>query len=69
MEPQTWVALIVGVFAILSALFGMAKWVIKAIMQEIGPEANGTSIREQVNRLERNIQRLESRIDAILLER
>ena len=69
MELQTWVALIVGVIAILSALFGMAKWVIKAIMQEIGPEANGTSIREQVNRLERNIQRLESRIDAILLER
>jgi len=69
MDAQTWVALIVGIIAILSALFGVAKWVIKAIMREIGPEANGTSIREQVNRLERNLQRLESRIDAILLER
>ena len=69
MNVQAWVAVIVGIMAILSGLYGFARFIIKAIMVEIGPKANGASLKEQVNRLERNLQRLESRIDAILLER
>lgn len=69
MNVQAWVAVIVGIMAILSGLYGFARFIIKAIMAEIGPNANGASLKEQVNRLERNLQRLESRIDAILLER
>ena len=69
MEAQAWVAVAVGVMAILSGLYAVARFIIKAIMAEIGPNANGASLKEQVNRLERNLTRLELRLDAILLDR
>ena len=65
MEAQAWVAVIVGVLAILSALYAGVKFVVRAIMDEIGPEANGASIREQVNRLEARLDH----IYTILLKR
>jgi hypothetical protein len=37
-------------------------------MNEIGPQANGTSLKGQVNRLERQMERMESRLDAVLLQ-
>ena len=69
MNAQAWVAMCVGIMAILSGLFGMTKFIIKAIMAEIGPKANGASIKEQINRIERNVARLEQRIDQILLSK
>jgi len=65
MEAQAWVALAVGVFAILSGLYAVTKVVIRSIMAEIGPEANGKSLKEQVNRLEARLDH----IYTILLER
>lgn len=65
MEAQAWVALAVGVFAILSGLYAVAKVVIRSIMAEIGPKANGKSLKEQVNRLEARLDH----IYTILLER
>lgn len=52
MNAQTWVAMCVGIMAILSGLYGMTRFIVKAIMAEIGPKANGSSIKEQVNRIE-----------------
>lgn len=69
MNAQAWVAMCVGIMAILSGLFGMTKFIVKAIMAEIGPKANGSSIKEQINRIERNVSRLEQRIDQILLSK
>ena len=69
MNAQAWVATCVGIMAILSGLFGMTKFIVKAIMAEIGPKANGSSIKEQVNRIERKVSRLEERIDQILLSK
>ena len=69
MTAQAWVACIVGIMAILSGLYGMTRFIVKSIMAEIGPKANGASIKEQINRIERNVSRLEQRIDQILLER
>jgi hypothetical protein len=65
MGVQAWVALVVGVMAILSGLYAAVRFIVKSIMLEIGPKANGTSLKEQVNRLE---QRLDH-IYTILLER
>ena len=65
MEAQAWIALAVGVTAILSGLYAVTKVVIRSIMAEIGPEANGKSLKEQVNRLEARLDH----IYTILLER
>ena len=65
MEAQAWIALAVGVSAILSGLYAVTKVVIRSIMAEIGPEANGKSLKEQVNRLEARLDH----IYTILLER
>jgi len=69
MNAQTWVAMCVGIMAILSGLYGMTRFIVKSIMAEIGPKANGDSIKEQINRIERNVSRLEQRIDQILLNK
>ena len=69
MNAQAWVACIVGIMAILSGLYGMTRFIVKSIMAEIGPKANGDSIKEQINRIERNVSRLEQRIDQILLSK
>ena len=68
MNVQMWVAVTVGVMAILTGVFGFMRFMIKAIMCEIGPQANGTSLKGQVNRLERQMERMESRLDAVLLQ-
>ena len=69
MNAQTWVAMCVGIMAILSGLYGMTRFIVKSIMAEIGPKANGDSMKEQINRIERNVVRLEQRIDEILLNK
>ena len=68
MNVQMWVAIAVGVVAILSGVFGFMRFMIRAIMAEIGPQANGTSLKGQVNRLERQMERMEARLDAVLLK-
>ena len=65
MEIQAWVALAVGVMAILSGLYAAVRFIVRSIMAEIGPQANGASIKEQVNRLEARLDH----IYTILLER
>ena len=65
MEVQAWVGLAVGVLAILSALFASVRFIVRSMMAEIGPEANGSSLKEQVNRLEARLDH----IYTILLER
>ncbi len=65
MEAQAWVGLAVGVLAILSALFASVRFIVRSMMAEIGPHANGTSLKEQVNRLETRLDH----IYTILLER
>ena len=65
MEAQAWVGLAVGVLAILSALFASVRFIVRYMMAEIGPNANGSSLKEQVNRLEARLDHIYS----ILLER
>ena len=65
MEAQAWMGLAVGVLAILSALFASVRFIVRSMMAEIGPNANGSSLKEQVNRLEARLDHIYS----ILLER
>ena len=65
MDAQAWVALALGFTAILSGLYAAVRVIVRSIMAEIGPEANGSSIKEQVNRLEARLDH----IYTILLER
>jgi hypothetical protein len=65
MEFQAWVAVIVGVMAILSGLYAAVRFIVSAMLQEIGPQANGESLKSQVNRLEARLDH----IYTILLER
>lgn len=58
MKAQAWVAMSVGIMAILSGLYGMTRFIVKSIMAEIGPKANGASIKEQVNRIEARLDYL-----------
>ncbi len=58
-------AVAVGVMAILSGLYAAVRFIVRSIMAEIGPQANGASIKEQVNRLEARLDH----IYTILLER
>ena len=58
MEAQTWVALTAGVMAILSGFYAGVKFIVRSIMHEIGPQANGASLKEQVNRLEKRIDHI-----------
>jgi len=69
MNAQAWVAMAVGIMAILSGLYAMTRFLVKSIMAEIGPKANGDSIKEQINRIERNVVRLEQRIDQFFLSK
>jgi hypothetical protein len=65
MEFQAWVAVVVGVMAILSGLYAAVRFIVKAMLHEIGPQANGESLKSQVNRLEARLDH----IYTILLER
>ena len=58
MEAQGWIAIIVGVMAIFSGLYAAVRFIVRSIMHEIGPQANGTSLKEQVNRLENRIDHI-----------
>lgn len=58
MEAQTWVAMLVSIMAILSGFYAGVKFIVRSIMHEIGPQANGQSLKEQVNRLEQRIDHI-----------
>ena len=53
-----WIALILGLIAILGAIYSGIKYLVKSIMKELLPNG-GNSLRDQVNRIE-------SRVDALV---
>lgn len=65
MNAQAWIACTVGVIAILSGFYAGVSFIVRSIMHEIGPDANGASLKQQVNRLEARLDH----IYTILLER
>ena len=59
MQAQAWVALILGVMAILSALYAALRYLVKAILAELLPDNNGGhNLRGRVDRIEVKVDRI-----------
>jgi len=61
MTPNEWVGLSVGVCAIATSLLMVLRWVIKSYLQELKPNG-GSSMKDQLNRLEQRVDDLYSLI-------
>jgi hypothetical protein len=61
MTPNEWVGLSVGVCAVLTSLLLVLRFVIKSYLQELKPNG-GSSMKDQLNRLEQRVDDLYSLI-------
>jgi len=61
MTPNEWVGIAVGVCAISTSLLICLRWVIKSYLQELKPNG-GSSMKDQLNRLEQRVDDLYSLI-------
>ena len=66
MTPNDWVALAVGVCAVLTSLLVGLRWVIKSYLAELKPNG-GSSIKDTISRLEQQSSRLEKRVDDLFV--
>ena len=57
MSPQDWLAIATGVCAVSGSLFMGLRWVIKSYLAELKPNG-GSSIKDQINRLEQRVDDL-----------
>lgn len=62
MSPQEWAALIVSITTIVAVFGQTVKWLVKHYLSELKPNS-GSSIKDQVNRLEDKTDKLEEKID------
>ena len=59
MNAQAWVAVVVGVMAILSGLYGGVRFIVKALLAELMPDGNGGhNLRGRVDRIELKVDRI-----------
>jgi len=59
MGAQAWVALILGVLAILSALYSAVRFIVKALLAELIPDGNGGhNLRGRVDRIEAQVDKI-----------
>ena len=59
MDAQAVVAVVVGLLAILSALYGILRYLVKSILAELLPDNNGGhNIRGRVDRIEVKVDRI-----------
>jgi hypothetical protein len=61
---ESLVAIAVGIISILGSLAFMVKWLVKHYFAELKPNG-GSSLKDQVNRLENQHEKLESKVDKI----
>ena len=57
MTANDWVAIAVGVCAVLTSLLVGLRWVIKSYLQELKPNG-GSSVKDQITRLEQRVDDL-----------
>ena len=59
MDAQAWVALVVGLLAILSALYGGLRYLVRSILAELVPDNNGGhNLRGRVDRIESQVDKI-----------
>jgi hypothetical protein len=66
MTANDWVAIAVGVCAVLTSLLVGLRWVIKSYLNELKPNG-GSSIKDTISRLELQSFRLEQRVDDLFI--
>ena len=57
MSIESWVAVAVGISTLLTSFLLALRWVIKAYLAELRPNG-GSSIKDQINRLEKRVDDL-----------
>ena len=64
-----WVGLVIGVITIVASFAGSVNWLVKHYLSELKPDGNGGhNLEGRITRLEQSQQRVEARIDQILLQ-
>ena len=59
MDAQAWVALVVGLLAILSALYGGLRYLVRSILAQLVPDNNGGhNLRGRVDRIEVKVDKI-----------
>lgn len=59
MDAQNWVAVVVGLLAILSALYGTLRFLVKSILAQLLPDGNGGhNLRGRVDRIEVKVDKI-----------
>jgi hypothetical protein len=66
MTANDWIAIAVGVCAVLTSLLVGLRWVIKSYLAELKPNG-GSSIKDTISRLELQSSRLEQRVDDLFI--
>jgi hypothetical protein len=61
MSTQEWAALTVSILTIIAAFATSVKWLVKHYLSELKPNS-GSSIKDQVNRLEKQYDKLDNKI-------
>ena len=64
MSPQDWSTVIVASIAVISAVYGLLRWLVKGWLVELKPNG-GSSLRDAVNRLDAQAKEQSKRIDDI----
>jgi hypothetical protein len=64
MSPNEWAAVIGCVLAILTAVYSMLRFMVRAIMRELSPNG-GASMKDQISRIEERLDH----VYKIILER
>ena len=66
MTANEWVGIAVGVCAVSTSLLVGLRWVIKSYLAELKPNS-GTSIKDQISRLETQSLQLQQRVDDLFV--
>lgn len=64
MSPQDWSAVIVAAIAVVTAFYGLLRWLVKGWLIELKPNG-GSSLKDAVNRLDAQAKEQSKRIDDI----
>lgn len=63
MSIESWVAVIVGIITIVTSIGMFIRWIVKHYLDELRPN-HGSSIKDQITRLESRQEELEKKMDS-----
>jgi uncharacterized membrane-anchored protein YhcB (DUF1043 family) len=63
MSAESWIAVAVGIITIITSVAMFIRWLVKHYLDELRPN-HGSSIKDQITRLESKQQELEKKMDS-----